>query len=56
MWDIDPSMYCSGSSCPAINQKVSSSYLSYLDLAGNKTSISGNSVPVGIKPVLVQAQ
>ena len=56
MWDISSSMYCSGSICPTINQPVSSSYLSYVDLAGNKTSISGQSVPVGVKPILVQAQ
>jgi hypothetical protein len=56
MWDVDPSMYCSGTTCPTINQPVSSSYLSFLDLAGNKTAIVGNAAPVGIKPVLVEAQ
>jgi hypothetical protein len=56
MWDIDPSMYCSGTACPTLNQTVSSSYLSYLDLAGNKTTITGSVVPVGVKPILVQAQ
>jgi len=56
MWDTDPSLYCTGTSCPTISQLVSSAYLSYVDLAGNKTSITNQSVPVGIKPILVQTQ
>jgi hypothetical protein len=56
MWDSDPSLYCTGTACPTINQPVPSSYLSYLDLAGNKTPIANQTVPVGVKPILIQAQ
>lgn len=56
MWDIDPSMYCSASGCPTLNQSVSNTYFTYRDLAGNKSSIVNSTVPVGIKPILVQAQ
>ena len=56
MWDSDPSMYCSASGCPTLNQTVSSSNITYRDLAGNKSTIVNSTVPVGIKPILVQAQ
>jgi uncharacterized protein YjdB len=43
--------------CTTANQTVGSEYLSYLTLAsGPETAIVGNTVPVGIQPILVQAQ
>jgi uncharacterized protein YjdB len=44
--------------CTTMNQTVSSSYLSYLGLltGATKATIVGNTVPVGIQPILVQAQ
>jgi hypothetical protein len=44
--------------CTTANQTVNSSYLSYLTTLGGitKTSIVSHQVPVGIQPILVQAQ
>jgi len=44
--------------CSTMNQTVSGSYLSYLGLltGGTKTAIVNQTVPVGIQPILVQAQ
>jgi hypothetical protein len=42
--------------CTTTNQPVATSYLSYLTLAGTKNAIVGNTVPIGIQPILVQSQ
>jgi uncharacterized protein YjdB len=44
--------------CTTMNQTVGGSYLSYLGLltGGTKTTIVNQTVPVGIQPILVQAQ
>ena len=44
--------------CTTTNQTVGGSYLSYLGIltGAKKTTIVGNTVPVGIQPILVQAQ
>jgi len=44
--------------CSTTNQVVGSQYLSYQGLltGGTKTTIVGNTVPVGIQPILLQAQ
>ncbi|HZW92844.1 MAG TPA: Ig-like domain-containing protein, partial [Candidatus Eremiobacteraceae bacterium] len=42
--------------CTTTNLPVAPSYLSYLTLAGTKNAIVGNTVPVGIQPILVKAQ
>jgi hypothetical protein len=44
--------------CTTVNQTVGNSYLSYLGLltGATKTTIIGHTVPVGIQPILVQAQ
>jgi Putative Ig domain len=53
MWDT--SQTCANGSCSTKNQTVSSSWSQYRDMttASTAISISGNSVPVGIKPVLL---
>jgi hypothetical protein len=50
----DSSQTCSSGSCTTSNQTVSSSYVDYRDLAGNSTSITNQSVPVGLKPILLE--
>jgi hypothetical protein len=54
VWDTSQSC----TPCTTLNQTVGSAYLSYLGLltGGTKTPIVGNTVPVGIQPILVQAQ
>jgi hypothetical protein len=54
MWDTSETC----TPCTTNAQTVSSSYLSYLTTQGGsaKTSIISHSVPVGIQPILVQAQ
>jgi hypothetical protein len=54
IWDT--SQTCTPST--TTNQTVGSSYLSYLGLltGTTKTTIVGNTVPVGIQPIFVQAQ
>jgi hypothetical protein len=44
--------------CTTLNQTVGNSYLSYLGLltGGTSTAIVNHTVPVGIQPILVQAQ
>ncbi|PYX48135.1 MAG: hypothetical protein DMG79_12560, partial [Acidobacteria bacterium] len=69
MWDTDNSgqpafwdtgaannLECHNGTCPTHPQSVPSTMLTYIDLTGVKTSISGNQVPVGIRPILVQAK
>lgn len=55
----DNSQYCtnSGATCVTTTQTVSNTYLSWVDLlTGTKTSISSHQVPVGIKPILLEAK
>jgi hypothetical protein len=54
MWDTSQS--CSGSSCTTGNQTVASQWTEYQDMttASTTIAISGHSVPVGIKPVVLQ--
>ena len=42
--------------CPALTQTVPGSMQSYIDITGAKTTITGGQVPVGIRPILVQAK
>jgi hypothetical protein len=54
VWDTSQSC----TPCTALDQPVGSEYLSYLGLltGATKTPIVGGSVPVGIQPILLQAQ
>lgn len=52
VWDTAQS--CGNGVCTTVPYTTPSSYSSYLDLDGNKTTISGNSVQVGYKPILLQ--
>jgi len=54
VWDTSQSC----TPCTTMDQTVGSAYLSYRGLltGGTKTTIVGNTVPVGIQPILVQAQ
>jgi uncharacterized repeat protein (TIGR01451 family) len=54
IWDVNPSLVCSGGSCPAVNVGVPTNYTQYRDLKGNLTSITNQTVPVGSKPILVE--
>jgi hypothetical protein len=69
MWDADNTgepkfwdtgapnnLECDNGACPTLPQTVPSSMLSYIDLTGVKTGIVNNQVPVGIRPILVQAK
>jgi len=69
MWDADnsgePGFWDSGASnnlechsgvCPTLPQSVPGTMQSYVDLTGAKTSITNGQVPVGIRPILVQAK
>ena len=53
MWDT--SQTCANNSCSTKNQTVASKWTEYQDMtaASSTITISGNSVPVGIKPVLL---
>jgi len=50
----DSSQTCSNGVCTTSAQSVASTYTSYLDLSGNSTPISGGTVQVGLKPILLQ--
>jgi hypothetical protein len=53
VWDAGQD--CTSSSCPTPNVTVpAGGYTQYLDLAGNKNTVSGGTVPVGAKPVLLE--
>jgi hypothetical protein len=49
----DSSQTCSNGVCTTINVSAPAGFTSYLDLAGNKHSITNGSVPVGLKPILL---
>jgi len=52
----DSSQTCSGGVCSTTDLSVPSQFNAYLDLSGNTTNLSGSSVPVGLKPVLLITQ
>jgi hypothetical protein len=54
IWDA--SQTCSGGTCTTSNQSVASIYVRYQDVAGNSTTISNQTVPVGLKPILLENQ
>jgi len=57
-WDTGAAnnLECHSSVCPTHVQPVPAAMLTYVDLTGVKTSITGGQVPVGIRPILVQAK
>ncbi len=69
MWDADNTgeplfwntgapnnLECNSGQCPTLTQTVSGSMQSYIDITGAKMTITGGQVPVGIRPILVQAK
>ena len=54
VWDTSES--CSNGTCTTHSYSVGAQYLQYRDLSGNIYQISGNSVQIGIKPILVENQ
>ena len=54
IWDT--SLSCSNGACSSSPQPAASTFLHYRDLAGNTTAISGGTVPVGAKPILLENQ
>jgi hypothetical protein len=54
IWDSGLSSSCL-SACTTLNQPVpSNAYTTWTDLAGSQHSVSGGSVPVGYKPILLE--
>jgi hypothetical protein len=54
VWDTSES--CGGGTCQTHAYSVGAQYLQYRDLSGNVNPVSGSSVPIGIKPILVENQ
>jgi hypothetical protein len=54
IWDA--SQTCANGTCTTANQQVPDTYINYKDLAGNSTAISNQTVPVGLKPILLENQ
>ncbi len=54
IWDTSKS--CSNGICGTGPQGAPSQYVHYRDLNGNTTSITGGTVPVGAKPILLENQ
>jgi hypothetical protein len=54
IWDT--SQTCHKGTCGTINYGVGSEYTHYLTLDGRKISVTGGTVPIGAKPILVQNQ
>ena len=52
-WDRNQT--CSQGNCPTTPVKVDAKFVDYLDLAGGKTKIQNNTVPVGLKPIWLEA-
>jgi hypothetical protein len=52
IWDTSET--CSNNVCTTNSQPVPSQYIHYRDLGGSTTNISGGSVPVGAKPILLE--
>ncbi len=53
LWDT--SQTCSQGNCTTETTKVDAKYIDYLDLAGGKNKIQNNTVPVGMKPIWLEA-
>jgi hypothetical protein len=53
IWDSSQS--CTYGNCSTLTVTVSPVYTQYRDLAGNVTTISNNTVPVGLKPILLES-
>lgn len=51
IWDT--SQTCSGGVCSTTNIMAPQGFTSFLDVAGNKHTISGGTVPVGAQPILL---
>ncbi len=51
----DSSQTCSHGNCSTINVTVPSTYTQYQDLDGNVITITNNTVPVGLKPILLES-
>jgi len=51
----DNSQTCSNGNCTTTPVKVDPAYVNYLDLAGGNTKIQNNTVPVGMKPIWLEA-
>jgi polysaccharide biosynthesis protein PslG len=51
----DGAQACSGGNCATTAVKVDPAFVDYLDLAGGKTKIANNTVPVGLKPIWLEA-
>ncbi len=52
----DDSQTCNNSTCTTSAQPAPSWAVKYRDLAGNSTQITNSSVPVGLKPIIVENQ
>ncbi len=52
VWDTTQT--CSNGSCTTVNYSAPSQFTQYIDLAGKTVAISGGTVPVGIKPILLE--
>ena len=53
VWDV--AQTCPNGNCTATPVKVDPAYVDYLDLAGGKTKIQNHTVPVGMKPIWLEA-
>jgi hypothetical protein len=53
LWDS--AQTCAQGSCTTTTAKVDPMYVDYLDLAGGKTKIQNSTVPVGLKPIWLEA-
>jgi polysaccharide biosynthesis protein PslG len=51
----DGAQPCSNGNCATTPVKVDAAFVDYLDLAGGKTKIANNTVPVGLKPIWLEA-
>jgi hypothetical protein len=54
VWDSSQS--CSQGACTTSNYTYPSSYVWYYDLSGNRSALSGKTVPIGYKPILLENQ
>lgn len=54
VWDA--SQTCSGGNCTTSNFTFPAAYTQYRDLAGNTTPLSGSTVAIGAKPILLENQ
>ena len=60
MWDADNTsannLECNNGVCPSFSQSVPNSMLSYTDITGVRTGVANSRVPVGIRPIRVEAK